>query len=421
MGAAPPGGGPAGGPPAAAVPPAPHAALTSLRPASPMLARTVAALGVLGGLIALGLVIRIFATTGPGSTGMAIAALVIALAPVGGGALAWLHRFGAAAALLLVGAFGMLWLFRFDWASPDFTDYLIAAAFMPTAVGAVLAMAASRPVGASREFYRHRLVIRITHWINVLCIVILLMSGLQIFNAHPALYWGNESTFNDPALIMYAGTDANGNPTGVVRVFGRDFTTTGVLGLSENRGAMEPRGFPAWITLPSWRDLATGRLWHFAFAWLFVANGLIYLIYGLTSRHLRRDLVPGRSQWREFGHTVVQHALLRFPHGEEATVYNILQKLAYLGVVVLLILMVLTGLSMSPGVEAGYPWLIDLFGGRQSARTFHFICAALIVLFVLVHVVMVLISGVWNNLRSMVTGRYAIKEEPGEPAPASKV
>jgi thiosulfate reductase cytochrome b subunit len=70
---------------------------------------------------------------------------------------------------------------------------------------------------------------------------------------------------------------------------------------------------------------------------------------------------------------------------------------------------------MSPGMDAAFPFLLDLFGGRQAARTIHFIAASGIVLFVVVHLVMVLISGVWNNLRSMITGRYVIEPAKGEP------
>ena len=176
---------------------------------------------------------------------------------------------------------------------------------------------------------------------------------------------------------------------------------------------MEARGFPSWITLPSYRDLATGRRWHFFFAWAFVLNGLAYLAYSLWSGHVRRDLVPSRPQLRNIGHDIVEHIRLRFPKGEEAKRYNVLQKLAYLAVIfVLLPLVVLTGLTMSPGIDAAFPFLVDVFGGRQSARTIHFLCATGIVLFVIVHVGMVLVSGVWNNMRSMITGRYRI--EPAE-------
>jgi thiosulfate reductase cytochrome b subunit len=84
------------------------------------------------------------------------------------------------------------------------------------------------------------------------------------------------------------------------------------------------------------------------------------------------------------------------------------QKLAYL--VLLLLVMVMAGLAMSPAMDAAFPWLLDLFGGRQSARTFHFLIATLIVTFVLVHVAMVIVTGVVNNMRSMITGRYEISE-----------
>lgn len=265
--------------------------------------------------------------------------------------------------------------------------------------------------------HRHAGVTRLTHWINVLAISLLLMSGLQIFNAHPALYWGAKSTFAHPWLAMLPG-ERGGQPVGVTLVAGHMFDTTGLFGWSGKPGMGEARGFPAWATIPSYRDLADGRRWHFFFAWLFVINGLVYLAMGLVNRHIQRDLWPRAWQlrpahvWRE----IVTHAQLKFPKGEEARTYNILQKGAYLAVIfVVLPLMLATGLTMSPGIDAGAPWLLDLFGGRQSARSIHFITATLIVLFVVVHLVMVVASGAWNNIRSMITGRYAIEVEGGAP------
>ncbi len=277
---------------------------------------------------------------------------------------------------------------------------------------------AARPPKAKRTIYRHKVIVRITHWVNVACVVFLLMSGLQIFMAHPSLYWGETSTFDaqnrpiDTFLNIGTVRNADGTIEGVVQVMGGPLIhTTGFLGASNYDGQLVARAFPSWLTLPSWRDLAAGRLWHFLFAWIFVINGAVYVIYGLAGRHFWRDLIPSRDQWRSFGRTVWDHIRLRFPHGEEAVRYNILQKLAYIVAILALIVMVLTGLSMSPGVDAAFHWLPEMFGGRQSARTFHFISASIIVLFVIVHVILVLISGVWNNLRSMITGRYAIKEE----------
>jgi thiosulfate reductase cytochrome b subunit len=262
-------------------------------------------------------------------------------------------------------------------------------------------------------------VTRVTHWINALCLAILLLSGLQIFNAHPRLYWGHYGADNDHAFISIEASRDGQNLSGVSRIGPWSFATTGVLGASLENGELARRAFPAWLTIPSYRDLATGRRWHFFFAWLFVLNLALYLGVSLVSGHLRRDLLPspGQVRPRHLWQEVVDHARLRFPEGEEARRYNALQKLAYLGVLlVLLPLMLLTGLTMSPAMDAAWPWLVDLFGGRQSARAIHFIAACALVAFVLVHIAMVLLSGLWNNLRSMVTGRYAITRE-GSPSP----
>jgi thiosulfate reductase cytochrome b subunit len=257
--------------------------------------------------------------------------------------------------------------------------------------------------------YRHTVLIRITHWINVVAITFLVMSGLQIFNARPDLYWGSQSDFDKPILSMTAEDQDNGDQIGQTKIFGWTFNTTGLFGLSNTDGEAEERGFPWWMTVPTYRDLATGRRWHFFFAWVFAINGAIYLIASLLSRHLWRDLIPSWRQLRDIGPTIWHHMKLKFPHERD---YNVLQKLTYLVMVVLVLpLIVLAGLTMSPGLDAAFPWLLDLFGGRQTARTIHFICATLIVLFVVVHVALVLISGVWNNLRSMITGRYRIDVE----------
>lgn len=264
---------------------------------------------------------------------------------------------------------------------------------------------------------RHSVVTRLTHWLNVLCLSFLLLSGLQIFNAYPQLHWGQYGADDDPAFLKIGASESNGEPQGFVKIGSLTVPTTGVLGVSKMEGEWTPRAFPAWLTLPSYQDLAAGRRWHFFFAWIFVINGLTYLGYGLLSRHFRRDLVPDRRElsprhlWRE----VIDHARLRFPSGEQARRYNALQKLAYIVVIAALLpLMVLTGLTMSPGVDAAFPVLLDIFGGRQSARALHFITASLLVGFVVVHVAMVILSGPWNNLRSMVTGRYAIRQEGPE-------
>ena len=101
--------------------------------------------------------------------------------------------------------------------------------------------------------------------------------------------------------------------------------------------------------------------------------------------------------------------------GEAATRYNVLQKLAYLSVIFVLVpLAILMGLAMSPWMDTVLPGWVDLFGGRQSARTIHFVVAWLLVVFVLIHVFEVMVTGLWNNLRSMLTGRYRVPAERPE-------
>jgi thiosulfate reductase cytochrome b subunit len=266
---------------------------------------------------------------------------------------------------------------------------------------------------------RHSLAVRITHWVNAISLALLLFSGLQIFNAHPALYWGQQSDFAHPWLAMGA-VERGGQLRGITRVAGHTFDTTGFLGASKEDGGLVVRGFPAWLTLPSARYLALGRRWHFFFAWLFALNGALYIASGVIGGHLRRDLAPTLDQMkpRHVLHEIWDHLRLRFPKGEEARRYNVLQKGAYLGVALALLpLMILTGMTMSPSLDADFPWLLDLFGGRQSARSIHFISASLIVLFFFVHIVMVVLSGTWNNVRSMITGRYAIQLPPAPSAP----
>lgn len=269
----------------------------------------------------------------------------------------------------------------------------------------------------SRFVYRHTLPVRIMHWINVLAFFILLMSGLQIFNAYPELAWGKSSyTGRPPLLQMRAERGPDGNMVGVTEVLGREFDTTGVLGVSKSSaGVPVNRGFPEWAILPDARWLAMGRRWHFFFAWVLVFNGIAYLLWTFASGHISRDLAPMRADWRGIGRSILDHLRFRHPKGEAALHYNVLQKLAYLAVIfVLLPLIVLMGWAMSPTLDTVIPGWVDVFGGRQSARTLHFLAALVLVAFVIVHVFQVIVTGPWNNLRGMVTGRFRIREDDNE-------
>jgi thiosulfate reductase cytochrome b subunit len=266
---------------------------------------------------------------------------------------------------------------------------------------------------------RHALATRVTHWLNALCIIGLLMSGLNIFMAHPALYLGQAGSDLDRSVFeIGAQSGETGHPVGFVRFGDKTLVTTGALGaIQDEDGDWRERAFPFWATLPSARDLSLARRWHFFFAWLFVLNLAAYYGFGLVNGHLRRDLLPERAQLRPKALLldVVHHLKLQFPKGEAALRYNPLQKLAYLGVIGLLLpLAALTGMTMSPGLDAIFPWLVDLFGGRQTARTLHFIAANLITLFIAVHLAMVVLAGPINEIRSMITGKFKIDRETSD-------
>jgi thiosulfate reductase cytochrome b subunit len=269
--------------------------------------------------------------------------------------------------------------------------------------------------------YRHRASTRLWHWTNAVVLLVMLMSGLMIFNAHPRLYWGQYGANPDTPWLQIGSRGEDG----FLRIGNLTIATTGVLGLWRDRdGQLRRRAFPYWATIPSNYNLALSRRWHLTFAWLFAGGIGVYLLWSLFNRHLWRDIAPrsGELRPRHIWGEIRRHATLRFPMGEAARNYNVLQKLSYIAVLIVLIpTMVLTGLAMSPAMSAAWPWLLDLFGGRQSARSIHFIVAFLLVLFFLVHIVMVILAGPFNELRSMITGRYRLpKEKPDAPETASQ-
>lgn len=232
---------------------------------------------------------------------------------------------------------------------------------------------------------RHALATRLWHWTNAITVLVMLMSGLMILNAHPRLYWGHYGSDHDAAWLVLA--------------------------------EMDDIAFPGWMTIPTDYSLADARMWHFAFAWVLVLAFTAYLIWGLARGHIARRLHITRSEWapRHILHDIVEHAKLKFPTGAAALDYNVLQKLAYGGVLFVLIpVLIASGLAMSPALDAAWPWLVDLFGGRQSARSVHFIAAMALVLFFLVHMAMVLLTGPVNEVRSMLTGWYRLPRDKGE-------
>lgn len=330
------------------------------------------------------------------------------------GGIVAIRRLGPGGAVGLLGV--LFWLIgcivfkSFSWA--------LAVPLVLALAGALTGMISHDRAAALSDtslVYRQSAITRITHWVWALAMFFLLLSGLQIFNARPNLYIGQQSGFGfqNSILDIYAVNTPSG-PAGQTRLFGQVFDTTGVLGMSGSAERPAFTAFPGWATIPSYRDLATGRVVHFFFAWVLVGTLAIWLIDALFTRHLWRDIIVKPHDLRGLPRDIWDHVRLRFTHGRS---YTPLQKLAYFAVFVIAFpLIIATGLTMSPGMDTAAPWLLELFGGRQTARTIHFVTMLAFVLFFLVHIVMVVLAGPVNELRSMVTGYYRTSN-PGEERP----
>lgn len=267
------------------------------------------------------------------------------------------------------------------------------------------------PPGAQPLVFKHRISTRLWHWINALALTVLLMSGLMIFNAHPRLYWGQYGANMDRAWLEIGATPTSG----YLKLGETTIPTTGVLGRwTDGEGRSRTNAFPGWATIPSNYNLALARHWHLAFAWVLAFGLLFYLLRSLFNGHIRKDLTLSPKELRpsHIWHDIKEHARLRFPTGEAALHYNTIQKITYIGVIFILIpLVILTGLTMSPGMNAAWPWLVDIFGGRQSARSLHFIAAAGLAAFFVVHILLVILAGPYNEVRSMITGKFRLPKE----------
>jgi Ni/Fe-hydrogenase b-type cytochrome subunit len=227
-----------------------------------------------------------------------------------------------------------------------------------------------------RAVYRHRPLTRLWHWVNAVAIFVMIGSGLMILNAHPQLYWGEYGANFDRAWIRFDR-------------------------------------FPGWITIPSTYNLALARRWHLFFALVLGFGLLLFLVGSLLNRHISRDLAIRRRElsrrhlWADFR----AHLAFRFHDPESPRDYNSFQKLSYVAILfVALPLVILTGLTLSPGMNAAWPWLLDLFGGRASARSIHFLATAAITLFTIVHLTLVILAGPVNEVRSMITGWWRVPE-----------
>jgi len=222
---------------------------------------------------------------------------------------------------------------------------------------------------------RHSAVVRITHWISTLCFLALLVSGIELVISHPRFYWGEEGNVNTPALFS--------------------------IPIPSSRGSV-PTGYG--YVLPDQNGWS--RSLHFQTAWIVIPIGLWYVISGLLSGHFRTNLLPARADAAPGALFRVLANHLRFqPAGNDLT-YNPLQRITYLFVIFgAFPLMIWTGLAMSPAVTSAFPFIVNVLGGHQSARTLHFCDTVFLVLFLLVHILMVYLAGFRVRMRGMITGR----------------
>jgi len=211
---------------------------------------------------------------------------------------------------------------------------------------------------------RHIALVRITHWIVVLTVLGLLITGTGILVSHPRLYWGETGGVGTPSLI--------------------DLPIPFIIGPS------------VW-----------NRPFHFFFAWVLVLTGLSYVVGSFITQHFRKDLLPAKAdlRWNRIVGVVSDHLRSKRREADAASTYNVVQRLTYLAVVFGLFPAILwTGLAMSFGVTSVFPILATALGGHQSARTLHFACVVLLLLFVIVHILMLCLAGFWRSVWTMITG-----------------
>ena len=230
---------------------------------------------------------------------------------------------------------------------------------------------------------RHSAVVRVTHWIFTLSFFALLLTGAEIVISHPRFYWGETGTVLTKPLFQ--------------------------LPIPSSR-RLVPTGYG--YVLPDQNGWS--RALHFEAAWIAVLTGSWYALFGLFTRHFQKDLLPGKADlsWRALWTSFIKPLRFERPSAAEASTYNVLQRLTYLFVILVLFpLVVWTGLAMSLGFASAFPWSVTPLGGRQSARTIHFFVSLALVLFLFVHIAMVCLAGFWCRTGAMITGRIGPRKE----------
>ncbi len=230
---------------------------------------------------------------------------------------------------------------------------------------------------AMQWIYKHNLSTRVWHWLNVITVFIMIGSGLGILNAHPHLYWGQFGANPDPAWIHLPH-------------------------------------WPSWMTIPGGYNLALSRRWHLFFSLVLGFALLGFIISSLINRHFQKQLQIKAAELTpaHLWYDIKEHAALRFHDPKDPGAFNVLQKIAYASAIFIMIpAIIFTGLAMSPGMDAAWPWLIDLFGGRASARSIHFIAMVALIGFIIVHLALVILAGPIDEVRSMITGYWRVPKD----------
>jgi sulfoxide reductase catalytic subunit YedY len=226
--------------------------------------------------------------------------------------------------------------------------------------------------------------LRATHWINVFFLGLLIRAGIQILAAYPRLYWRDHSTPGTEWLKFATRPIPTDRP----------WTTL-----------EQERDVPTWLGQPGGNNLGLGRHWHFAAALFWIANGVVYVVLLFATGAWHR-LVP--TSWTvlpDAWQSVLTYLSLHQPPPTAGSPYDALQQLVYAAVVFLLApFLILTGLAQSPGIAAHVPRFTRLFGGRQGARSLHFLGLVGFVAFTLVHTAMVVVTGFADNLGAIVFG-----------------
>ncbi len=270
-----------------------------------------------------------------------------------------------------------------DWVSPSSFSLVPSAESSILYVNFMADTARAFPLQAAvptaAKSPRHTAVVRLTHWLTTLCFFALLLSGFEVVVSHPRFYWGEDGNVGTPALFS--------------------------LPIPASRSAVRT-GYG--YVLPDQNGWS--RALHFQAAWISILTGLLYVVYGALTGHFRRNLLPARADlsWRTLVQAVGNHLRFKRPDESEAWAYNILQRLTYLVVIfVLFPLVIWTGLAMSPGFVAAFPFVVTVLGGQQSARTLHFFTTIVLVMFLLVHVVMISSAGFRKRTSAMITGQVS--------------